>query len=132
MVQCPRVGARIRAYGKVNFTLDVLGSEGGYHLIDSLVCTIGLYDLVRARRREDGGVRLLMQGMPYELPPEKNNAWRAARAFCAAFGAGGADITIEKRHVLIQSILYVFHIRASGEGHSADRDCHSSGQQGRC
>ena len=89
--------ARIRAYGKVNFTLDVLGSEGGYHLIDSLVCTIGLYDLVRARRREDGGVRLLMQGMPYELPPEKNNAWRAARAFCAAFGAGGADITIEKR-----------------------------------
>ena len=48
--------ARIRAYGKVNFTLDVLGSEGGYHLIDSLVCTIGLYDLVRARRREDGGV----------------------------------------------------------------------------
>lgn len=86
----------VRAYAKVNFTLDVLGNADGYHLIDSLVCTIDLYDLVRARRRRDGEVRVTMRGMPYPLPPEKNNACHAAKAFVARFATTGADILIDK------------------------------------
>lgn len=86
----------VNAYGKVNFTLDVVGSADGYHLIDSLVCTIGLYDRVQARPRSDGEVHVTMRGMPYVLPPEKNNAHRAAAAFVATFGTRGADISIEK------------------------------------
>lgn len=87
----------VNAYAKVNFTLDVVGSADGYHLIDSLVCTIDLYDVVRARRRRDAEVCVRMRGMPYPLPPEKNNAYRAAAAFVSAFATSGADILIEKR-----------------------------------
>ena len=42
----------VRAYAKVNFTLDILGREGEFHLLDSLVSTVSLYDRVTAVRRE--------------------------------------------------------------------------------
>ena len=44
----------VSAYAKVNFTLDILGVRAGYHLLDSLVCTVDLCDEVTAlcaRRR---------------------------------------------------------------------------------
>lgn len=87
----------VKAYAKVNFTLDVVGSEDGYHLIDSLVTTVSLYDTVRVRRRQDEEVKIVMRGMPYRLPPEKNNAYHAALAFQRAFSTPGAEITIDKR-----------------------------------
>ena len=100
----PAMSNTVRAYAKVNFTLDVLGNADGYHLIDSLVCTIDLYDLVRARRRRDGEVRVTMRGMPYPLPPEKNNACHAAKAFVARFATTGADILIDK-HIPVRAGL---------------------------
>lgn len=81
----------VNAYAKVNFTLDVVGRAGGYHLLDSLVCTVGLFDRVTARRAD--GVRVRMTGEGAASIAAGSNAERAARAFCAAFG-GGADIVI--------------------------------------
>ena len=83
----------VNAYAKVNFTLDVVGRAGGYHLLDSLVCTVGLFDRVTARRAD--GVRVRMTGEGAASIAAGSNAERAARAFCAAFG-GGADIVIER------------------------------------
>ena len=89
--------ARVTAYAKLNLTLDITGREEGYHLLDSLVCSVDLSDLIVARRRKDGLVNVYMHGMgSEEIDPGRNNAFRAAEAFAKAFGTPGADITVYK------------------------------------
>ena len=88
---------RVRAHAKINLTLDVVGTEGGYHLLDSLVTTVALADRIKARPRRDGAVCIRMHGMGSErILPQYNNAQLAAERFCAAFGTAGADIVIQK------------------------------------
>lgn len=87
----------VRAYAKINLTLDILGREGDYHLIDSLMTTVDLYDAVSVKGRKDGKVTVSMRGMRSEsIPPERNNALRAGERFVAAFHTQGADISISK------------------------------------
>lgn len=88
---------RVNAYAKLNLTLDITGEADGYHLLDSLVVTVGLCDRMILRRRKDGLVRVFMHGMGCEtLPPEKNNAFRAGEAFIQRFQTTGADVTVYK------------------------------------
>ncbi len=93
----------ILARAKLNLTLEVTGRAGGYHTLDSLVAALDLSDTVTVRGRTDGKIGITMRGMGSELlPPEKNNAVRAAKAYFAAFpecprGLRGADISVEKR-----------------------------------
>ena len=88
---------RINAYAKLNLTLDITGSDGGYHMLDSVVTTVDLFDRVVLKKRRDGLVGVTMHGMGSEtIPPEANNAVRAAEAFVAAFGTAGVDITVWK------------------------------------
>lgn len=89
---------RLNAYAKVNLTLDVVGTEGGYHMLDTLVTTIGLCDRIVAYRRRDRVFSVRMHGMGSErIPPSRNNAQTAAERFGAAFGTGGAEILIYKK-----------------------------------
>lgn len=89
--------AKVKSYAKVNLSLNVSGVSGGYHLIDSAVCSVDLYDTVCAKPRRDALVNVYMHGKGSEsIPPEKNNAVRAAEAFVSAFGTRGADIEIYK------------------------------------
>ena len=88
---------RLNAYAKVNLTLDITGTEGGYHMLDSLVITVSLSDRIVAKRRKDGLIRVVMHGMGSEgIPPEENNAVKAAEGFVSRFQTTGADITIYK------------------------------------
>ncbi|MCM1236151.1 MAG: 4-(cytidine 5'-diphospho)-2-C-methyl-D-erythritol kinase [Ruminococcus flavefaciens] len=88
---------RIKAYAKLNFTLDITGSGGGYHYLDSLVCTADIFDLIKIKKRNDGLVTLKMNGQGTEgLPYEENNAARAAEAYIKLFKTRGADIVIYK------------------------------------
>ena len=76
----------ILARAKLNLTLEVTGRAGGYHTLDSLVAALNLSDTVTVRGRTDGKIGITMRGMGSELlPPEKNNAVRAAKAYFAAF-----------------------------------------------
>ena len=84
----------VNAYAKVNFTLDILGRTGGYHRLDSLVCTVGLSDSVTAVRRADGRCFVAIEGLDAEALPRANKPVRAAEAFFYAFGGGGAEIRI--------------------------------------
>ncbi|MCM1438090.1 MAG: 4-(cytidine 5'-diphospho)-2-C-methyl-D-erythritol kinase [Roseburia sp.] len=89
--------ARVKSYAKINLTLDVAGVAGGFHMIDSVVASIDIYDLITAKRRSDGRVFVTMHGFGSEnIPPEKNNAVKAAEAFVSAFNTLGADITVWK------------------------------------
>ncbi len=87
---------RVNAYAKLNLTLDILGAEGGCHMLDSLVTTVDLCDRIILRKRRDGLVRILMRGAGADIPPEENNAQRAGDAFVAKYGTCGADITVHK------------------------------------
>lgn len=86
--------ARQNAYAKLNLTLDITGAEGGYHLIDSLVCTVDLCDKIVVKKRKDRRVNITMHGA--FIPPEENNALRAGELFVSGFQTTGADITIYK------------------------------------
>lgn len=88
---------RERVFAKINLTLSVLGAEGGYHALDSLVASVDLSDTVVIKKRKDNLIRVQMKGLPIgEIPVEKNNAYKAAKAFSERFGVGGADITVFK------------------------------------
>ncbi len=88
---------RLNANAKLNLTLDVTGKENGYHMLDSLVVTADLSDRIVLKKRKDGRSSVVMHGMGSEsIPPEENNALRAAERFSAAFSTAGADITVYK------------------------------------
>ena len=90
------VMAKVRAYAKINLSLDITGASGVYHMIDSIVCSVNIFDEVTVQLRPDGKINIEMHGMGSEqIPPENNNAFKAASAFAAAYG-GGYDIFISK------------------------------------
>ena len=66
-------------------------------MLDSLVVNIDLFDLLVLKKRKGALSSATMKGMGSEsIPPEKNNALKAAEAFSKAFGTDGADITVYK------------------------------------
>lgn len=91
------MGVRVKAFAKLNLTLAITGLKDGYHMLDSLVCTVDLFDLIKLKKRKDNLINVEMHGQGTEsLPPEDNNAVRAAEAYVSAFGTCGADIKIFK------------------------------------
>lgn len=91
------MNVRVKAYAKLNLTLSITGSSGGYHMLDSLVCSVDLFDLIVLKKRRDDKVLIEMHGQGTELLPyERNNAAKAAECYIRAFGTHGADITIYK------------------------------------
>lgn len=87
--------AKVKAYGKINLTLDITGTCEGYHTLDSFVATVDLYDLVVAKKRKDKRVCVEMKGLDAEkIPPFDNNAQKAAERFVERFDTCGADITV--------------------------------------
>lgn len=89
--------AKVKSYAKLNLSLNVTGVSGGYHMLDSVVASINIYDTVCAKPRRDKLVNVYMHGKGGErIPPEKNNAVRAAERFVAQFQTNGADIEVYK------------------------------------
>lgn len=88
---------RVKSYAKINLTLNITGVEGGYHMLDSVVTTVDLYDLIVVKKRKDSLVSITMRGCGSEgIAFEENNAARAAEAFIKAYQTRGADITVYK------------------------------------
>lgn len=88
---------RVKAYAKLNLTLCLTGVEGGFHMLDSIVASVDLFDAIKIKKRKDGLVSVNMRGQGSEsIPFEDNNAVKAAQAFIEKYGTGGADITVYK------------------------------------
>ncbi len=88
---------KIKAYAKINLTLEIVGQEQGFHLLDSLVASVDLFDLIVLKKRRDRLSSVTMRGLGSEsIPPEHNNALKAAERFSEKFGVCGADITVYK------------------------------------
>lgn len=86
--------AKIKAYAKINLTLEITGVDGGYHMLDSLVASVDLFDLVCLKKRKDKLSSVLIKGVGSDEIPPDNNALKAAEAFSERFGVSGAEITI--------------------------------------
>lgn len=88
---------KIKSYAKVNLTLEIKGVENGYHQIQSLVANVDVYDLLVLKKSKDKLSFVTMKGMGSEsIPPQQNNALKAAEAFSKAFDTCGAEITVFK------------------------------------
>ena len=92
-----KMKTKLNSYAKINLTLNICGASGGFHDIESLVTTIDLFDTVILSPRKDDKIVLKMRGAGEDIPPEKNNAYKAAKLFSETFKTGGADIEIIKR-----------------------------------
>ena len=88
---------RIKAYAKINLALDITGRrEDGYHLLDMVMHTISLCDILTLRQGGDG---LSVTCGRTDVPcGEENTVYRAAEAFFREIGQRpNLSIEIEKR-----------------------------------
>ena len=87
----------MRAYAKINLFLTVTGTEivGGksLHALDTVMCSVGIADDVRAVKRPDGELRIFFDGEPVE----NSNAGKAAAAMRDLFRLLGADFYVTQR-----------------------------------
>ena len=88
---------RQRAYAKLNLFLDITGTDNGFHLIDTVVATVNLFDVVILTARKDKKVVLKTGGSLYSITETPdNNAYKAASLFVETFSTCGVDITLKK------------------------------------
>lgn len=88
----------LRALGKINLGLDVLGKrENGYHDVRMVMQTVYLYDQIRIERMKTPGIKL-KTNLFYLPVNEANLAYRAAHLLMEEFQIqSGVRITLNKR-----------------------------------
>ena len=87
----------LKALGKINLGLDVLGSrENGYHDVRMVMQTLYLYDQITITKKETPGIELKTN--LFYLPVDENNlAYRAAKLLMDEFGVKeGVSIYLDK------------------------------------
>lgn len=119
---------RVKAYGKINLGLDVLGrKENGYHEINMVMQTVKLYDMISLESLEEEEIRIKTDK---EVLPtdEKNIVYRAIQLvkeeygikagvlaeiikripIAAGMGGGSADAA-----ATLRAMNYLFHLELS-------------------
>lgn len=87
----------LKAYGKINLGLDVLGKrEDGYHEVRMIMQTIGIFDRIDLIREDEPGIRL--ETNLFYLPTNENNlVYKAARMLMDEFSISeGVFIRLRK------------------------------------
>lgn len=93
------MGAKEKAYAKINLALAVGLKKDGFHELDGIAATVDLYDSIFVSKRRDGLVRLYPSGLReyvYDCVPQRDNAYKAAVAFMEKYSVNGVDIRIRK------------------------------------
>jgi 4-diphosphocytidyl-2-C-methyl-D-erythritol kinase len=92
---------RIKARAKINWTLDLVGKRpDGYHLIDTLMQSVELYDTLEFAPPEEpaDGIELVLQGYTRVPEDENNLVLRAGRLLAERTGLPvRARVTLTKR-----------------------------------
>lgn len=88
----------LKAYAKINLTLDVIGKrENGYHDVEMIMQQVDLYDLVTVSKSEDHQMIHLTCSDEFLPTDHMNIAYRAADLMQKTFNLkSGFDIHIEK------------------------------------
>lgn len=88
---------KLKIPAKINLTLDVVGTEGNYHEIKSLVTSVNVYDEITLEKRADNKIVLNMKGLDVGCSVPDNNAYKAAKLFAETFSTGGVTVTVDKK-----------------------------------
>ena len=91
----------LRAYAKINISLDVTGKrEDGYHLLRSVFQGISLYDDIRViRKKESEGIEITCN-LPYIPTDERTIVHKVATAFFKAAGMTDYSIAIDLKKTI--------------------------------
>lgn len=85
---------KVKAFGKINLTLDVVGRRrDGYHLLDTVMQTVSIWDELEIQTGRERGVRLECNRESLPLD-SKNTVYRAAKFFLEDQGLGNEGLTI--------------------------------------
>ena len=87
----------LKAYGKINLALDVLGKRAdGYHEVRMIMQTVGLYDGIEIIRNDSGKIEI--ESNVFFVPVNESNiAYKAAKMLLDEFQLkDGVHITIKK------------------------------------
>ena len=74
MIQKP---CKLFSNAKINLTLDITGTDGGYHTLDSLAVEIDLGNQIEAVKTRDGEISIEFVGNEYEIPSVPANETNA-------------------------------------------------------
>ena len=88
---------KLKAYGKINLTLDVLGKrDDGYHDLDMIMQSVDLCDVITIVKNGTGDITV--KSNTANIPNDESNlAYKAALALTSEFEIkDGVDIEIEK------------------------------------
>lgn len=90
--------ATVKAYGKINITLNVTGVNNGYHDLDSIVVTVNKYDKITVTKRKDDKILLNLTGEYGNVPfiQENFNAYKAAKLFKEKYQTCGVTVDVEQ------------------------------------
>ena len=87
---------KVKIPAKINLTLDVLGSNNGFHNLKSLVASINLYDAITLSKNKTGNISLKEKGIRAGCNVQDNNAYKTAKLVLDTYKDFGVDITINK------------------------------------
>lgn len=88
---------KLKSRAKINLSIDVLGKrQDGYHLVEMIMQTIDLYDLIEISEREDN--QIIIKSTSNEIPLDCNNlVYKAADLIRNTFDINkGVEIYIKK------------------------------------
>lgn len=87
----------LKVYGKLNLALDIKGVEpNGFHLLDTVMVSINMYDTVSVVSREDSQVNIKYIRNESEITYANDITYQAACDFVSKFSTNGADILVVK------------------------------------
>ena len=72
---------KIKIPAKLNLSLDILGVKDGYHELNSLVCSVSVYDEIIVSLRSDDLLTLRCEGIDVGCAVADNNAYKAGKLF---------------------------------------------------
>ena len=55
---------KVKIPAKINLTLDIEGAKSGYHLLESLVASVDIYDVVTVKARRENVISVSFGGIP--------------------------------------------------------------------
>lgn len=87
---------KVKVPAKINLALDVVGVKDNFHLLNSLVASIDLFDRITLTKRKDRRVTITERGIKSRSKAHDNLAYKAAKLFMEEFSTLGVDIIIEK------------------------------------
>ena len=88
---------RIKARGKINLSLNILGTRGNMHVLESVMSSVDIYDTVDVEFDFSGKCEAVFQPSPYACGiPADNSVYKAVEFLRGYYPGLGARVSVKK------------------------------------